>query len=246
MRSLLRFLLVLFVCGAVYAQEACWLCHSTVNTKTFHYRTGDKSVCSKCASTTPRCALCRNPGGKPYRDGRAICSECLSTGTFDPGKVKPMAGKALQFLQDTLGKQYIADLPPIQLVDLDEMQTKMNEGGRAVAVLAFYRPYNPEMVYVLTGETELETMHHLVHELTHAWQSRACVQQDRALKEGFASWVQYQYLLSRGAQDEAEHVLHHSDPDYGPPCQQLLKRSQALGRAAFLAKVQKAAKLSDV
>jgi hypothetical protein len=164
---------------------------------------------------------------------------------FDKGRVAALATQVQGFLQQQLGPE-AKNLPPIQLVDLDEMQTKFNEGGRAMDVVAFYRPYNPEMVYLLSGESVLESGSHLAHELTHAWESRACPQQDRALTEGFACWVQYQYLLSKGATAEAERLTRHQDPDYGASLVKLLKRSQSLGRDKFLAAMKKARKLEDL
>lgn len=170
----------------------------------------------------------------------------MKTGIFDARRVAQLSVQVNAYLSQLLGKEFTRNLPPIQLVDLDEMQTKFNESGRALAVVAFYRPYNPEMVYLLSGESELQSCSHLVHELTHAWQSRACPQQDRALTEGFACWVQYQYLMSRGEAAEARRITQHSDPDYGASLRALLPRSQALGQQRFLQAVRKARNVSDI
>jgi len=230
----------------VWAQSACEFCRGSLDVQSLPYRDGAHPVCSKCRTTLPACSLCDLPSpGKPYRDGRNICPGCRKVGIFDKSRVALLANQIQAFLQQKLGPD-AKNLPPIQLVDLDELQTKFNESGRAVQVVAFYRPYNPEMVYLLSGETELESCSHLAHELTHAWQTRACPQQDRALVEGFACWVQYQYLQSRGARAEAERITRHSDPDYGASLVKLLKRSQSLGEARFLQAVKKARKVEDV
>lgn len=242
------FYLLLLLCAVpALAREVCQFCKGDVNVRSFPYRSGSLPVCARCATTRPRCDLCGSPSGeKVYRDGRQICAVCKQTGVFQVGRAQTLAREANAFLTRLLGPKHTATLPPIQLVDLDEMQTKSNEGGRAVDAVAFYRPYNPEMVYVLSGETELDICQHLVHELTHAWQSRACPPQDRALKEGFASWMQYQYLVSKGAMDKARLLPYHQDPDYGASLALLLKREAALGQARFLQAVQKATRLSDV
>lgn len=242
-----RLLLLLFLLvGLAVAQNACEFCKGNLELRMLPYRDGSHAVCSKCRSTLPACHLCHLPSpGKPYRDGRNICPGCRKTGMFDKGRVAVLAGQVQSYMQQQLGPE-ARNLPPIQLVDLDELQTRFNESGRSIAVVAFYRPYNPEMVYLLSGETELESCSHLAHELTHAWQSRACGPQDRALSEGFACWVQYQYLISRGAREEAEQLTHHQDPDYGASLARLLKRSQTLGKDRFLQAVKKARKLEDV
>ncbi|MBT9586921.1 hypothetical protein IV102_26505 [bacterium] len=240
-------LLLLFVSTLALAQAACEFCKGGLEVTTIRYRDGQPHpVCSKCRTTLPACALCDNPSpGKAYRDGRHICPVCRKVGMFDKGRVAALATQVVAFMQQQLGPE-AKSLPPIQLVDLDEMQTKFNESGRSVDVVAFYRPYNPEMVYLLSGETEIESGSHLAHELTHAYESRACPQQDRALTEGFACWVQYHYLLSKGATAEAERITRHQDPDYGPSLVKLLKRSQSLGRDKFLQAVKKARKVEDV
>lgn len=246
-RPLFCLLLALFCVAPALAKEICQFCKSDVDVRMVPYRTGSLPVCERCLRTKPRCDLCGSPSGeKRYRDGREICAVCKKTGMFEPSRASALAREADAFLTRMLGPKFTGNLPPIQLVDLDEMQTKSNEGGRAVDAIAFYRPYNPEMVYVLTGETELDSCEHLVHELTHAWQSRACPSQDRALKEGFASWMQYQYLLSKGARQQASALPMHQDPDYGASLAYLLKREATLGQAKFLQAVQKARKLSDV
>ena len=242
----LLFLLLFLGAPLALAQAACEFCHSTVGVTSLNYRDGPHPVCQKCRTSLHRCSLCDNPcPGKPYRDGRYICPACHKTGMFDKGRVAVLATQVVNYLKQQLGPE-AKNLPPIQLVDLDELQTRFNESGRNISVVAFYRPYNPEMVYLLSGETEVESCSHLAHELTHAWESRACPQQDRALVEGFACWVQYQYLMSRGAAAEAERITHHQDPDYGASLVYLLKRSQALGKARFLEAVKKARKLEDV
>lgn len=246
MRRSLFFFLVLFLAGLGLAQQVCRYCKGNVDLQPFTYRDGVFQVCSKCRSSLPACSLCDHPSSKPaYRDGRFICPSCMKTGMFDKSRVATLATQVQSYMATLLGPE-AKTLPPIQLVDYDEMRTKFNESGRAVDVVAFYRPYNPEMVYLLTGETEVESGSHLAHELTHAWESRACIQQDRALTEGMACWVQYQYLMSGGHSSEAQRVTRHSDPDYGASLVTLLGRSRALGNGPFIQKVRKSRNLKDV
>lgn len=247
-RNLLFFFCVCLLWAVpTLAQQVCSFCRGDLDLKSLPYRDGARMVCHRCRSSSAACSQCHLPApGKAYRDGRNLCPSCLNTGTFDKKKVDRLALEVNNYLKQLLGKEHTSNLPPIQLVDLDELQTKFNEGGRAMSVVAFYRPYNPEMVYLLSGESELQSCSHLVHELTHAWQSRACPPQDRALTEGFACWVQYQYLVSRGETAEAQRLTQHRDPDYGASLRKLLPRSQALGKEKFLQAVRKARNLSDI
>lgn len=246
MRRSLCFFLVLFLAGLGLAQEVCRYCRGNLDLQAFTYRDGVYQVCSKCRASLPKCSLCDNPCPPPaYRDGRYICPSCKKTGMFDKARVETLSKNVVNYMVSLLGAEAKA-LPPIQLVDYDEMRTKFNQSGRNVDVVAFYQPYNPELVYLLTGETEVESGSHLAHELTHAWESRACIQQDRALSEGMACWVQYQYLMSGGHTLEAQKVTRHSDPDYGASLVYLLGRSRALGNPAFIAKVRKSRNLKDV
>lgn len=246
MNRSLFFLLVLFLGGLGLAQDLCRYCKGNVDLQPFVYRDGTYKVCSKCRASLPSCSLCDNPAPKPaYRDGRFICPSCLKTGVFDKGRVATLSTTVVAYMVNLLGPE-AKTLPPIQLVDYDEMRTKFNEGGRSLDVVAFYHPYNPELVYLLTGETEVESGSHLAHELTHAWETRACIQQDRSLTEGMACWVQYQYLMSGGHTGEAQRITRHSDPDYGASLVYLLGRSRALGNPAFIQKVRKSRNLKDV
>ncbi|MFN8609579.1 MAG: hypothetical protein U0931_18715 [Vulcanimicrobiota bacterium] len=246
MRRSLFFFLALFLVGLGLAQEVCRYCRGSLDLQPFSYRDGVYQVCSKCRASLPACSLCTNPCPQPaYRDGRYICPSCKKTGMFDKARVETLSRAVVKYMIDMLGAE-AKTLPPIQLVDYDEMRTKFNQGGRNADVVAFYQPYNPELVYLLTGETEVESGSHLAHELTHAWESRACIQQDRALSEGMACWVQYQYLMNGGHSAEAQKITRHSDPDYGASLVYLLGRSRALGNAAFIAKVRKSRNLKDV
>ena len=242
-RALLLFLLSLT--WLAWAQTTCEFCKSNVEVKPVNYRDGEHYLCIKCRKLPP-CAICHQPSpGKPYRDGRNLCPICRKTGLFDKKRAEVLAKQVVNFMIAELGPE-AKTLPPVELVDYDEIQTRHNESGQSAEVLAFYRAYNPEIVYLLSGESEAISAATLAHELTHAWQSRACPPQDKALKEGFACWVQYQYLLAQGLPQEADKLTRHSHPDYGPPLVKLLARARSLGKPAFLKAVIKAKKLSDV
>ena len=250
MQKLLGFLLLLmalslpFVGRALADTRKCIFCHSDINLTDIKYRDGVAyPVCGRCLASLPRCSECNHPTDqKPYRDGRTICAVCHATGVFTQAQGAPIETEVQGFLKGLLG--YSAP-PPLQIVDKDELQTRFTSSGRSMEVAGFYRPYNPEMVYIMSGKTALEDGGVLAHELTHAWQTRNCPQQDRALVEGFASWVEYQYFMSHNASERAEAMKRNSDPDYGASLVDLLDREKRMGRPAFLAWVRKARDLKS-
>ena len=113
-------------------------------------------------------------------------------------------------------KKTVDSPPPVSLVENDEMLTRYHESSsRSLVPHAFYRPYNPEIIYVLSGHSKRDLGPTLAHEFTHSWQSRHCPQQDRQVKEGFATWVGYKYALARGYRREASALKRRRDHDYG-------------------------------
>ncbi len=207
----------------VTAENSCVFCKSSQNLKRLRYPDGLHPVCYSCRKHLPLCTLCGNPtASPPYRDGRNICRFCKRTGIFHQEQLEQIYTSVRKFVQNTLKGLSITPPPPVKLADLDEIQTKFSETGRSMEVGGFYRPYNPEMIYILSGYQPEECAAVLVHEYTHAWQSRNCPLQDRALKEGFATWVEYKYLMSIGRPRKAFRLTQKNDPDYGASLIKLL------------------------
>lgn len=174
--------------------------------------------------------MCRRGTNTEFmRDGRRICSTCKSTRILTQPQLESLYDGVQAFLKaDPTGVMVNYHLP-VQIADKDEIQTKMIEGGRAVSVEGFYSPYNPEKIYILSGQTKDSAGSTLVHEYTHAWQSRNCPSQDRALKEGFASYIAYRYLMHVGQPGMARQLTRHSDPDYGASLVKLLEMEKQKG-----------------
>ncbi|NDD29803.1 MAG: hypothetical protein EB084_16215 [Proteobacteria bacterium] len=104
---------------------------------------------------------------------------------------------------------------PLKFRTRDELNTENNaNGGRTNELDGFYRPYNPEEIWLVSGLSVPRTLGVLAHELTHAWQSENAPQQDRKLQEGFATWVQYHVLLNEGYASEAAVLTRYGDDDY--------------------------------
>ena len=237
---------LLFFWGGATAwaqKDQCIYCKTDTRLVKLHFVDGAKFVCEGCQKKLPICTICRLPTNLPqYRDLRYFCPSCQKLGVFAESAATALQKQVLNFLQSQLGS---ATLPPIRMCDKDELQTKMNEHGRAVDVIGFYSPYNPEQVYLLTGVPPIELQSTMTHEYTHAWQSRNCPQQDRALSEGFACWVTYKFLLSKNETSRAERIRRHQDPDYGASLNKLLEREQRIGAKALVEWVKKARNVDD-
>lgn len=189
-----------------------------------------KPVCSTCQSKPQQCDLCyRKCKPSLMRDGRRICPSCSKTRILTQEQAEEVYDKVKRYLKAHPAKLLVKDPPPVQIADKDEIQTKFVESGRAMNVAGSYQPYNPEQILILSGLTPSDCAATQIHEYTHAWQSRNCPSQDRALTEGFASWVEYHYLVSIGRQREATNLTRKSDPDYGASLIKLLEMEQKMG-----------------
>ncbi len=229
------FLLIALLGAPVWAVEPCVFCKSTTKTQRLDYVDGRHPVCYLCRQRLQKCTLCSQPAqSKVGRDGRLACRFCREFSVFEQAALESLYGEVKGFLARELGGLTIAPAPPVQLADKDELQTKFTRSGRSLDVGGFYQPYNPEMIYILSGLTPIETAATLVHEYTHAWQSRNCPLQDRALTEGFATWVQYHYLMSVGESPKAYRLTRHHDPDYGASLRALLAKEKKLGKAGVI------------
>lgn len=126
----------------------------------------------------------------------------------------------------------------------DELMVENNaNGGLTMELDGFYRPYNPETIWIVSGLPALHTLSVMAHELTHAWQSTNSPMQDRKLKEGFAVWVQYHVLISENGAQEAERLTTWKDEDYGGGLRALLEIEKREGMAAVIETARKATKI---
>ncbi|MCE7869397.1 hypothetical protein DYH09_03360 [bacterium CPR1] len=230
-------LLLLLIVPALAASEKCAFCRhdgGQYPLREVDYATGSQWVCQRCLDKLSRCSVCRlATDRKLYRDGRTLCASCLKLNLANQAQAESLYNKVVKFVDGLLGDR-VKPLPPVRICDDDELQTRFIEGGRAMQVAGFYQPYNPEQIYIRSYETLVEAGGTLAHEYTHAWQSRHAVQQDRALKEGFANWVEYHYLVSIGEPGRAASLTQSSDPDYGASLQRLLELERKSGKAAVI------------
>lgn len=249
MRHTYRILVLFFVLSVgAWAQE-CWLCHraSPPNPLTQIRYTETHNVvhliCAYCQKDMPACSICAGPTKvKPERDGRRICPDCKAIAIETPAAADTLYKNVQRFVEG-LTKAKVDRAPPLRLVQADEMDTRFAEGsGRSSKAHAFYSPYNPEQITLLSGHSAYDLGPTLAHEFTHAWQSRHCPQQDRMIKEGFASWVAYKYAQSQGYSGQMTRMLQATDPDYGEGLKRCLDLEKKLGPSGLISWMQKNSK----
>lgn len=209
----------------------CIFCNKTNGLTLLQYYDGNHYVCSNCIKTLKKCSTCYLPTNQNIRkDKRIICEACQKTGVFKPEQIETIYREVQAYICNSFGGIAVTPPPFVKIVDLDEISFQFNEGsGRNMEIVGFYRPYDPEQIYILSGYQAITCASTLCHEYTHAWQSRNCPPQDRALKEGFASWVQYKYLLSKRENKKAECIRNSTQPDYGDGVRKCLELESKLG-----------------
>jgi hypothetical protein len=75
----------------------------------------------------------------------------------------------------------------------------------------------------------------VAHEITHAWERETgLLKSDRALREGFARWIEYQVLLAEGERDQAERLPQISTFRRGRAIRTLLEIERKSGPGAVL------------
>lgn len=230
----------------VSAVEECWLCRRSMppNPLTKVYYTEAHSLahllCQYCLKDKPKCSICAGPTSSTAEvDGRTICPECKKVGIDTPQKAEGLYKEIQQFVEKLTAKK-IAKAPPMRLILSDEMDTLFAErSGRSFRAHAFYSPYNPEMIYLLSWHSPIDLGPTLAHEYTHAWQSRFCPSQDRMVSEGFATWVGYKYAQSKGYTKQMLQMQRTPDPDYAEGLKRCLELEKKLGAAGLTSWMQK-------
>jgi hypothetical protein len=249
MRSLTHLVLTLTLLAVSARADECWLCRraSPPNPlRSISYteaRNVQHPICEFCLKDKPRCDVCGGPTTAPEEvDGRHICPDCKKVAIDTPQEMDALYRDVQRFVEGLTGLK-VDKLPPVLLVASDEMDTKFAESsGRSLRAHAFYKPYNPEIIYVLSGHSAYDLGPTLAHEFTHAWQSRHCPSQDRMVTEGFASWVGYKYALTKGYREQASQMLGARDPDYGEGLKHCLEIEKSSGVKGLVEWVRKNAK----
>lgn len=129
----------------------------------------------------------------------------------------------------------------------DEVQVQyISGGGLSINVGGYYQAYNPETIWIVSGQSPNMTMASMAHELTHAWQSTEAPLQDRTVSEGFARWVEYKLLVAVGEQRRADALAASADPDYGEGLRLFLEVERRGGVEAVMKAARTAKKPDDL
>ena len=235
MRTMKRvWILLLALTIQVVAQQQCYFCNSQSSVRQVKFGKESHYVCGECRNKPQSCDLCNRSTQQPelLQDGRMVCARCKATAVLRQDQLEGIYDRVKNFLR-TEGL-LVPKPPPVKIADKDEIQTKFTASGRSMDVAGFYSPYNPEEIFILSGQSPEDCASTMAHEYTHAWQSRNCPSQDRAVTEGFASWVQYHYLVSVGQQREAQALTRKSNPDYGASLKTLLEMEKTVGKQGVI------------
>lgn len=195
------------------------------------------------AATCPYCA--RESSLKGYADGRMFCNVCLEKNVFTMEAATPLRWEVESFLTKVLGNNRYA--VSFTLYDQPEFDVFRQRARLASSIDGIYL-HRERTVTMRSGLAPLNFQGLLVHESTHAWQHQFCpLNQDRALKEGFATFLQHRFLQEKKAPRHLlESLVNNSDPDYGAAAKQLLKKEKQLGLFALIDKVRQSKTLAQV
>jgi aminopeptidase N len=114
------------------------------------------------------------------------------------------------------------------------------------AEIGLYLPGAEHNVYVMNDWGQDICSGVMAHEYTHAWQNEKCpANQELAIREGFAVWIQYKYLDKIGAGATARPLLEYEDPVYGVGIKTMLAWEDKVGAKKMVDLVQHVSKISD-
>lgn len=124
----------------------------------------------------------------------------------------------------------------LELVAPDSPQARKGDHD----VLGYYRPqpWGEEMVHTIFVRKDLEAPFFcgiVAHELAHAWEREiGCLTSQRALREGFARWIEYKTLLRHGARSQAGRLLRIRTWRFGRAVRGLLELEDRVGVAGVV------------
>jgi hypothetical protein len=91
------------------------------------------------------------------------------------------------------------------------------------------------MVYVLKGLQKKRFKAVLAHEMAHAFlREEDILKADRAMREGFARWVEYKILQSEGMEEEARKIRNLKTYRYGKAVNRILALEKEVGQDSVI------------
>lgn len=130
----------------------------------------------------------------------------------------------------------VSPLPFLTMATKDELLVQHNAAGIRVRtdLAGFYRPFNPEKIFILDELPKDEIGGVMAHELAHAWASRNLPSLSDILEEGFAQWVEFKWFEAKGNKRMINRLLKNTDPVYGNGLRILHQAEQSGGRDKVL------------
>lgn len=96
------------------------------------------------------------------------------------------------------------------------------------------------MIYLREGMSRKKFMSVLAHEMTHAFiREEKLMNCDRYLREGFARWVEYNFLLEAGLPEEAEKIKKIKTYRHGKAVEKLFKLEKKVGKDRVMEIIRK-------
>jgi len=205
----------------------CNICNTIIEGE--YFTCNNNKYCKKCYELYSHCSDCgvpAGPSGVNLRDGRTLCSNCYAVAIFDRKKVNNI----FEEVRETLKKNHkitvkfpIKEINPVDKTRLNELLLNKSleyVPDDGVAGLHYYEKINGRLkvseIYILNGLTPRKILAVIAHEYSHAWQAENCPdRQDNRVREGFAEWVSFKILKTKGYNEEAENMLKTTDPVYG-------------------------------
>ncbi|MHB2017929.1 MAG: hypothetical protein ACYCW6_13345 [Candidatus Xenobia bacterium] len=137
----------------------------------------------------------------------------------------------------------------LKLVDGPAMDALFSNSPYKGAEVGLYRTEADGLhhIYVLTDDSRDDCGGTMAHEYTHAWQVENCpADQELALREGFAEWINYKYWQATGAYAAARNLAENTeDVVYGVGIKTMLAWEDKIGDKALVERVKHVSKLTQ-
>ncbi|MEW6283789.1 MAG: hypothetical protein AB1758_34575 [Candidatus Eremiobacterota bacterium] len=127
---------------------------------------------------------------------------------------------------------------------MDQMFANSPYKGAEVGLYTFKD--GRHQIYVMKGWSRDVCSGVTAHEYTHAWQSENCpLDQELAVKEGFAMWIEMKHYDQIGAWKLAENVRETADPVYGVGVKTMLALEDKYGPKKLVELVKRVHTLAE-
>lgn len=232
--------------SAVFLQKlgaalTCNSCGQVIQGRYYRFFIYDEVYCNYCFTNYNHCTHCGVPIGTKgvmLTDGQFICPRCYKSSVLSETTALSIFAEVRNEMQYQLGLvvNHNVGIIMVDKKQLEQMGKSLGKGNDAVNLRGFYyrvvtgtKIYESN-IFLLYGVPWEKMVGTVAHEYTHAWQTENCPRgQNIVLVEGFAQWVAYKILISKGYQREAKHLTNMPDPVYGNGLRYMLELEKSYG-----------------